>query len=121
MAFIYLLGVVWMPLHTHFCGTKLTELHFFTGELHEDNCDCSEMGGSDCCSDRVIKLEQKAENIIANVIQSPRNNFSHNYLFPQPRIGLIDSSFGQKVINKGKKKIPPILGRTHLELSVFRI
>ncbi len=121
LAIFYLIGALWVPLHTHYCGNELTELSLFTGELDSDDCECTSFGNSDCCSDIVINAENNIQKICTKIIQLPERYFTFQVAIST----LIPTTFHFHDFVLGSNsyflKSPPFLGRTYIDLSVFRI
>ncbi len=110
-----------MPIHSHFCGQKLTALSFFSTAIGSDDCACSDVGNTDCCSDIVVKPSVKDQSF-----QAKQSFVAKRILLPGLTfIASFDSSL--LGLNKYAKKIdwnfgsPPIRKLDPSALQVFRI
>jgi len=121
IAFIYLLGVLWVPLHAHHCGNDLTELSLFTGEFGSDNCDCAATGNTDCCTDNVIKTDNKDQNVSPKILQAPQRLISCYFIVTSLFLTQIPVKKADTRLISLFIKSPPCLVRTNINLGVFKI
>lgn len=110
-----------MPIHSHFCGEKLTELSFFSTTIGSDDCECADVGNTDCCADVVIKASLNDQTFQAKQSFTPKRILLPVLpfaVFWEPSLASLNrvAKFGER-----NSASPPIRKLEPSALQVFRI
>lgn len=116
----FLIPALNQSLKIHFCGNELTGFSWNASVLESDNCECAEVGSTDCCKDLIVKSDFKDLQIQTRILELQKAvSFSfivlpYNLFRFEPIVAKVQNAFGSKAP-------PPKLPIELSNLQVFRI
>ncbi|OYU97012.1 MAG: hypothetical protein CFE21_01610 [Bacteroidetes bacterium B1(2017)] len=116
----FLLPALNQSLKIHFCGNELTGFSWNAGVLESDNCECADVGSTDCCTDLIVKSDLKDLQVQPRLLELPKAVSFSLIILPYTffRFEPIDANAQNAYASKAP---PPKLAIELSSLQVFRI